>query len=48
MTIQWIIGIATVGIAGFIRGFSGFGSAMVIIPVLSLLLESMKLHQSRS
>jgi hypothetical protein len=37
MTIQWIIGIATVGVAGFVRGFSGFGSAMVIIPVLSLL-----------
>ncbi len=36
MTAQWLIAIFTVSLAGFIRGFSGFGSAMIIIPVLSL------------
>lgn len=34
---QWLLAGSAVAIAGLIRGFSGFGSAMVITPLLSLL-----------
>jgi len=33
---QWLLANSTVALAGLIRGFSGFGSAMVITPTLSL------------
>ncbi|MEO0537559.1 MAG: sulfite exporter TauE/SafE family protein [Cyanobacteria bacterium P01_A01_bin.123] len=35
----WLIGLGIVAIAGFIRGFAGFGSAMILAPALSLLFE---------
>lgn len=35
----WLIGLAMVAIAGFTRGFSGFGSAMILAPGLSLLFN---------
>ena len=34
-----LIGLAMVAIAGFTRGFSGFGSAMILAPGLSLLFN---------
>lgn len=35
----WLIGLGMVAIAGFTRGFSGFGSAMILAPSLSLLFN---------
>jgi uncharacterized membrane protein YfcA len=32
----WLVSIGIVAIAGFTRGFSGFGSAMILAPALSL------------
>lgn len=34
---DWILGIVLVAIAGYVRGFSGFGSAMILTPGLSLI-----------
>ena len=36
---MWLIGLGMVAIAGFTRGFSGFGSAMILAPSLSLLFN---------
>lgn len=35
----WLMSLALVAIAGFTRGFSGFGSAMILAPSLSLLVH---------
>ena len=37
LTTDFVIAAATVAVAGAVRGFSGFGSAMILSPVLSLL-----------
>lgn len=36
---DWLLGGSLVAIAGFTRGFSGFGSAMILSPGLSLLFK---------
>lgn len=36
---MWLVGLGMVAIAGFTRGFSGFGSAMILAPGLSLLFN---------
>lgn len=36
---NWLIGLGMVAVAGFTRGFSGFGSAMILAPSLSLLFN---------
>lgn len=35
----WLISLAVVAIAGFTRGFSGFGSGLILAPALSLLFN---------
>jgi hypothetical protein len=36
---DWVLGIGLVAVAGYVRGFSGFGSAMVLTPGLSLIFS---------
>ncbi|MEA5466796.1 sulfite exporter TauE/SafE family protein [Leptothoe sp. PORK10 BA2] len=37
MGTEWLVGLGWVVLAGFTRGFAGFGSALILVPTLSLL-----------
>ncbi|MGE0151231.1 MAG: sulfite exporter TauE/SafE family protein [Reyranellaceae bacterium] len=42
ISVETLIAVVTVSLAGIVRGFSGFGSAMVMVPVLAVLYEPVR------